>query len=902
MWRTERYRIFAAALLHPAARRARLGRMGETRMFRNVLGRQARRRMNFWFAGLSILATAFLAIGGLFAAARLSNAVEETGTSLALARLRAAQVSNLSYQIRFLIPRSPNEPIRGSEQISFDLIGPLRPVILDFQGDNPQSFSVNSREVNVAVVRGHIEIPAVALRAGHNSIQVSFVAGELGFHRRDDFLYTLFVPDNASKSFPCFDQPDLKARFELTLQIPSDWEAVSQGRLVSESQDGDKKRLQFALTQPTSTYLFAFAAGKFATAVRTIDGRRMTMFHRESDLAKVSRNIDAIFELHRNALSWMELYTGIHYPYEKFDFVILPAFPFSGMEHPGSIFYSDKSLFLDDSATQSDFLARARTISHETAHIWFGDLVTMRWFDDVWLKEVFANFMADKIVGPQFPSINHPLSFFLAHYPSAYSTDRTKGSSPIRQNLDNLDQAGELYGDIIYHKAPIAMRQLEAIVGAEKFQQKLRVYLQSFEFANATWPDLIRILGDAESDSLLASWDKAWIQTSGRPTIRTAIKDDRIVIASADPEGNNRAWPQTLLIKAGSSEQSVQASLLIGRDGVVSYPLPPGFKPSYVLTDAKEPGYGLILLDDRTVEFVINHLEDIRDENLRAVAWVNLWENMVERRVAPKDFVNVAIRALPLETQELTIDHVLRNLRWAYWALLSDSERQEVHAELEEMLWRGANTEMATPSQRASYFKAYLALFSSEQAWENIYRIWSGETKISRLALSESDFMDIAYNLSLRRPHEGRVIADEQLQRIDDGERRREFEFVSPAAFGSELERDQFFGQLLQRDGRRNEPWVRSALYYLHHPIHGTGSEKYVAPSLQLLTEVKATGGIFFPSYWLAGSLQFHVTRNVRATVDEYLGTHASLQPGLKLKLLQAADILMRFTDEFKGR
>jgi aminopeptidase N len=871
-------------------------------MFGNAFGRQVRLKMNVRLGGLPILVTAFVAICGLFASTRLSNADQEPGTSLALARLRSAQISNLSYQIRFSIPRSSNEPIRGSEQISFDLIDSLRPVILDFQGEKPQSFSVNSRELDVAVVRGHIEIPAAALRTRHNSIQVSFVAGEPGFHRRGDFLYTLFVPDNASKSFPCFDQPDLKARFELTLQIPSDWEAVSQGRLISESQDGDKKSLQFTLTQPTSTYLFAFAAGKFATAVRTINGRRMTMFHRESDVAKVSRNIDAIFQLHVNALNWMESYTGIPYPYEKFDFVVLPAFPFSGMEHPGSIFYSDKSLFLDESATQSDFLARARTISHETAHTWFGDLVTMRWFDDVWLKEVFANFMADKIVGPQFPSVNHALSFFLAHYPSAYAIDRTRGSNPIRQNLDNLGHASELYGDIIYHKAPIAMRQLEAIVGAETFQQRLRIYLQSFEFANATWSDLIRILGGAEPDALLASWDDAWIETSGRPTIRTAINGNRIVIASDGPGGSDRVWPQTLLINAGSSERSVQASLLMRRDGVVSYQLPPGFEPDYVLTDARDPGYALFLVDDRTIEFLIGHLEDIRDENLRAVAWVDLWESTVERRVAPKDFVNIAIRALPLEVQELTIDHVLRNLRSAYWALLSDPERYEVHAQLEEMLWRAANTQMATPSQRASYFKAYLALFSSEQAWNNIYQIWRGEAKITGLALSESDFMDIAYNLSLRRPREGRVIAEEELRRIDDGERKREFEFVSPAAFGSEPERDQLFDRLLQRDGRRNEPWVLSTLYYLHHPIHGTGSEKYVAPSLQLLTEVKATGGIFFPGYWLAGALQFHVTGNVRTIVDEYLRTNAALQPGLKQKVLQAADMLMRFTDASKGR
>ena len=134
------------------------------------------------------------------------------------------------------------------------------------------------------------------------------------------------------------------------------------------------------------------------------------------------------------------------------------------------------------------------------------------------------------------------------------------------------------------------MRQLEAIVGAEKFQQRLRLYLQSFAFANATWSDLIRILGGAEPDSLLANWDDAWIETSGRPTIRTAINGDRIVIESIDPEGNHRVWPQTLLIKGGSSERSVQASLLIGRDGVVSYPLQPGFKPNYVLTDPRDPG------------------------------------------------------------------------------------------------------------------------------------------------------------------------------------------------------------------------------------------------------------------------------------------------------------------------
>ncbi len=133
---------------------------------------------------------------------------------------------------------------------------------------------------------------------------------------------------------------------------------------------------------------------------------------------------------------------------------------------------------LDESATQNQLLERASVIAHETAHMWFGDLVTMRWFNDVWMKEVFANFMAAKIVNPSFPQVNHELRFLLAHYPAAYQVDRTAGTNAIRQELDNLDEAGQMYGPIIYQKAPIVMRQLELIVGARRFRDGLREYLK----------------------------------------------------------------------------------------------------------------------------------------------------------------------------------------------------------------------------------------------------------------------------------------------------------------------------------------------------------------------------------------------------------------------------------------
>ena len=168
--------------------------------------------------------------------------------------------------------------------------------------------------------------------------------------------------------------------------------------------------------------------------------------------------------MHFSALDWLEEYTGISYPFEKFGFALIPSFQYGGMEHPGAILYRARSLFLEENATQNELLGRAGLIAHESAHMWFGNLVTMDWFNDVWLKEVFANFMSAKIVNPHFPAINHDLRFLMAHYPSAYGVDRTKGANPIQQELPNLKDAGTVYGAIIYQKAPIVMRHLEFVL------------------------------------------------------------------------------------------------------------------------------------------------------------------------------------------------------------------------------------------------------------------------------------------------------------------------------------------------------------------------------------------------------------------------------------------------------
>ncbi|MBW3535396.1 MAG: hypothetical protein KY453_09310, partial [Gemmatimonadetes bacterium] len=423
----------------------------------------------------------------------------EAGVAWELAEARRATLSDISYDVTLRIPARRERAIQGTTDVRFRWSDPEgRPVVLDFldPAERVHEVLVNGAPVQWRAENDHVVVPSRSLREDQeNLVTLSYAAGDEALNRSEDFLYTLFVPERARFSLPVFDQPDLKARWRLTLDVPEGWVAVANGAEVeAPDEPGAAGRYRFAATDPLPSYLFSFVAGRFEVEETERDGRPMRMYHRETDAGKVARNREAVFDLHHTALAWMEEYTGIPYPFQKFDFVLIPSFQYGGMEHPGQILYRQDGLLLDESATQGAVLGRASVIAHETAHMWFGDLVTMAWFDDVWTKEVFANFMAAKIVHPSFPELDHDLRFLLAHQPSAYAVDRTAGANPIRQPLENLREAGSLYGSIIYQKAPVVMRQLEALVGEETFRDGLREYLRDHAYANATWPDLIAIL------------------------------------------------------------------------------------------------------------------------------------------------------------------------------------------------------------------------------------------------------------------------------------------------------------------------------------------------------------------------------------------------------------------------
>jgi len=824
----------------------------------------------------------------------------DPGISESLARERVAAIRNLHYDLDLQVPAARGTSVTGRVRVGLSLVAPGR-LVLDFARprDAIRGVRLDGREVAYEAVNGHLVIGAAT--AGTHEVAIDFVAGDDALNRNDEFLYSLFVPARARLAFPCFDQPDLKARYALTLTVPAGWQALSNGATLSTAdavRGPGTTTLTFAETQPLPTYLFAFAAGRFSVETAERGGRQFRLFHRETDAAKVARNKDAIFDLHAAALAWLEDYTALPYAFGKFDIVAIPAFTFGGMEHAGAIFYNASGLLLDESATQNQMLDRANVIAHETSHMWFGDLVTMRWFNDVWMKEVFANFMADKIVNPSFPSVNHGLRFLLAHYPSAYGIDRTAGTNPIRQQLGNLDEAGQMYGPIIYDKAPVVMRQLETIMGADAFRDGLREYLKTYQFGNATWLDLVRTL-DARTPRDLAAWSRAWVEERGRPTITTrvrALADGRIAgitLTSRDPMGRGLVWPQRLTVAVGDADGVAEIAV----DMRTATALVPGVegrpRPRFVLASDGGLGYGLFLLDDASRSYLLEHVEQLPDPLTRGSAWVTLWDNLLEGAIEPPALLDAALRVLPAERDEQNVQRILGYAARTYWRFLSPGERQARAGRFEAVLREGL-AHAATQSQKSAWFNAYRDTVLSPDGLAWLERVWRRDERVPGLTLAEPDEITIAMELAVREVPRWKEILNTQLARTQNPDRRDRLAFVMPALSADPAERERAFQRFRTLENRRREVWVQDSLQYLNHPLRAAHGQRFVQPALELLREIQRTGDIFFPTRWMERTLWGHRSPEVAATVRAFLARQKDYPRRLRWTVLGTADELFR--------
>ncbi|WOJ97066.1 M1 family aminopeptidase [Congregibacter brevis] len=821
------------------------------------------------------------------------NMVVEPGVSASLAKDRAQRIAELSYDLSFSVPSDPALPLNGRIVISFDLSSIENPLQIDFaqSADSITTVTAEGKLIAHSFENEHILIPSSALRMGRNQLTLDFLAPQDAVNRNPDYLFTLFVPDRARRAFPLFDQPDLKARYRLTLETPADWTALGNGSRQSIATKNGRQVFRFANTDPLPSYLFSFVAGKFETVTRSMGGRDITMLHRETDTEKLDRNIDAIFEIHSDSLEWLEDYTAIDYPFEKFAFALIPDFPYGGMEHVGAIQYRASSLLLEDAPSESQLLNRAQLIAHETAHMWFGNLVTMRWFDDVWTKEVFANFMADKIVNPQFPETDHELNFLVSHYPQAYGVDRTEGANPIRQRLDNLNLAGQMYGPIIYHKAPIMMRQLELLLGEKAFQEGLQTYLSRYSYANATWPALIDIL-DAKTQIDLASWSEVWVNSAGMPVFSLSISSGgagdtgKTVLRQIDPTGAGREWSQQFSLL--SLSDATETSMLAAAEAT----LPEkgdGESLQNLLFNADGLGYGRFPVDTA----LLNAWDSLTPLQ-RGVLLVSGFEELLsDSEESAAAYFDTLTRIVLAESNDLLIELAAKQLHYVYFSLLNTQERSERIPRTESDLWLTMQAQ-ETPSKTKMFFELFTDIALSTEALEHVHNVWSGKEAIPSLHLQEAERIRLAEIIAVRLPDRAEEVISKQRQETTNPDRLRRLDFLAPALSNDPEIRNSFFESLKTPENRATEVWVSDALRRLHDPTRLDHSAAYVLPSLELLEEIQVTGDIFFPSAWLNRSLGPHSAPKLASTVREFLENRPDYNPQLRMKILQAADPLFR--------
>lgn len=813
------------------------------------------------------------------------------GVSRELAEMRKASVSGLKYELYFNIPTLKSKRVTGNVRISFSL-KEQREIVLDFREDSSsvEKVIVNGREADYKFKNEHIIIHAPAMVKGQNEVEISFIAGNQSLNRNDEFLYTLLVPDRARTLFPCFDQPDLKALFTLLLDVPEEWVAVSNTLPEHQEVVNERKRVVFKETEPLSTYLFSFVVGKLDKMTETRNGRTISLYHRETDPRKLAQT-KIIFDQIYASLEWLEEYTDIPYPFAKYELVILPGFQYGGMEHTGATLYNDKRMFLSDYPTVDEELGRMELIAHETAHMWFGDYVTMVWFDDVWTKEVFANYFAALMTEPQFPEVNYKLNALKNFRMAAYSEDRTAGTNPVKQELDNLSSAGLVYGQIVYKKTPLVMKMLVKLMGNENFQKGIREYLRTYAYSNATWDDLIGIL-DKYTPQKLEFWSRVWVNESGMPEIHVSREGGKLRVVQQDPSNRKICWPQDIqltLIKedtSGKMERTAENLKVHLFDSVVYCET--DFDTDYILPDTDGEGYGYFVIDEKSSEFCLHHIADFSDPVTRLSLIMNLNENVLNGGIKPTVFITAMLDLLKTEQDPLIYSTVVNYVRSAcvYYTWSENAGAEKALFELSKQKGESARQLLA--------FRALLDIFATPEIAADIFMVWDNRKPFDGLLLNESDYMKMAYELAVRFPEKYEYIIGRQSARMENPDRQKEFLFISRAVAPGTGRQDTLFTSLLEADNRRIEPWTAKTLFYLNHPLRQEQALKYIRPSLDELKEIQRTGDIFFPKNWISSCLSGHNSLQAAEIVRLFLEENPDYPILLKNKILQSADHLFR--------
>src|SRR5271170_22433 len=862
-------------------------------------------------------ATIVLGVSSISASAGLTKGQVNSGITQALAAERAERVSDLHYALQFkLRPHAENIP--GEEVLRFTLRSEATQadLPLDYRDGTIYSATLNGVALNPSLTNGHLILPSQLLQAGENKLETLFAsrianagAAITRYEDKDDgseYLYSLFVPMDASMAFPCFDQPDLKAGFRLALDAPSEWKVIGNTSPESTKQDGTDTETQFAETRPISTYLFAFAAGPWVN-VHPVAGSP-DVYVRRSQLKRAEPEVPQLQEITTRGMKWLIEYFQQPFPFPKYDIVLIPGFPFGGMEHAGETFLREDSVLFRTAPTESDRFQRNILTLHELTHQWFGDLVTMRWFDDLWLKEGFAQYMAYLSLDSLDPKALAWKHFYEDIKPQAYGIDETEGTTPIFQNIPNLKDAKSAYGAIVYQKAPAILKQLEFRLGANAFRNGLRIYLKQHAYANAQWSDLIGAFHIASGQDV-HTWADAWVLRRGMPEVNVSYRCDthgkltELKLTQKDVLPDGYLWPISNEVWLGyekSGRAPVQHRANWSTSEYVVSEAPGEECPEEVFSNYGDQAYGRFLLDEKSRAFVQRTIvtgalrSDSTDPLLRSQLWGALWDGVHVAQSPPREYVELVLANLPKEQDETLARIQGGHATTTLQRYMSEQARAPLAKRMEEIVTHRMLTAQ-TNGLRIVSFRTLIAVTETDVGRATLKELLKGKLSIPDVDLRSLDRWNLLERLIALNDPEATVLFAAESKRDQTGDGQK-YAWAVQAAEPNSATKDHYFSQYMLTPtsaDAKPEDWLTQSLRPFNAWNQLDLTEPFLARALDQLPEIKRDRKIFFLGAWLGTFLGSQVSPAAEAVVKHWL-SQANIDPDLRLKVLENADELDR--------
>ena len=712
---------------------------------------------------------------------------------------RAATVSSVSYALQLAFAKG-SDRFGGRIAIRFTLAAEASgPVFLCFRGETIRDMRLNGATVSNPRWNGYrLILDRAQLTFGaENLLEVEyenlFDTGGDGLFRFVDpedgaeYIYSNFEPYEAHRMAPLFDQPDIKARLALEVLAPAEWAVMANGAERSlGAVDSDGRVLRsFTETPPLSSYLFAVTAGEYVGERRDLHlpGRSapipVGLWARRS-LAKYLEH-DRFQELTRQAFLFYGQLFGREYPFDKMDHVYCPEFNVGAMENVGLITYTERYIFRS-TPTPSDITDLAEVVFHEIAHMWFGNLVTMRWWDDLWLNESFATYVSYVCLteGAQYPGAWREFNVQLKAW--ALREDDAPTTHPIAGTVLDTDQTFLNFDGITYGKGGAVLKQLGARLGRQGFAAGLRIYFQRHQFGNATLADFLAALEEG-SGVPLGDWSAQWLRTSGPNRIAADVAPSR--------DGTIGALTVTQDVASGDSvlrQHLLRVALIYpGRNGLTIEPhevLLDGASariasatgrplPLAVIPNHDDLAVGKIALDAATLRFVTTRLEEIPDGLLRQVVWSAIWELVRDGRFASAEYAALLVDRLPLEPDDAIVQQVIEStLGSLLLRYLPDGDREAWGSRIveaaRERIARGGSEAMRIVWSRVMVLAAVTPR-DVEEGWQ----VAAGETPLEGAEIDQDHrWALLVRGASFGLPHSAaRLRAEATRDPSDRGER-----------------------------------------------------------------------------------------------------------------------------------